>query len=47
MKQHAEVIKNIILSVLVQRVAGWVIDQYVMPMVEKLPTQKKKPFGFN
>lgn len=46
MKDYTRLAKQTILSVLVQRVAGWMIDQYVMPLVEKLPTKKKRPFGF-
>lgn len=46
MKELAQQVKNIVLSVLVQRLAGWAVDQYVMPQIEKLPTKKSKPFGF-
>lgn len=47
MKVYADMVKQIVLTVVVQRIAGFAVDRYVMPVVEKLPTSKKKPFGFS
>lgn len=47
MKQHMDLVRNIVVSVVVQRLAGFAMDRYVMPVVEKLPTRKKRPFGFS
>lgn len=46
MKQYGNLVRQIMLTVLVERISRFLIDQYVMPTVEKLPTKKNRPFGF-
>lgn len=47
MNKYLDVVKQVAFATLVQRVANWMVEQYVMPHVEKLPTKKSKPFGFH
>lgn len=47
MKPYVALVKQIVLSVVVERIARHAVDRYVMPSVEKLTAKKKKPFGFS
>ena len=39
-------VRKVLYAVFLDRVCRWAIDQYVMPWVERMPTKRKKPFGF-
>ena len=46
MTKVVDYVKNVVLAVLTERIARWAVDQYVMPWVERIPTKRRKPFGF-
>lgn len=38
---------KILLAVVMERIARHAVDQYLMPLIERVPTRRRKPFGFS